>query len=132
MRTQAEILARVKELVGNKQSDLWGVEIMDLVEHLDYAEAKEFLTPETPEAEWQDLRASVKPVITQMIEYLPFARDKSHNERGLSVLRAMYHYRAWLWLLGSPLYENILEYNDYAKENLNKIEQFIMTQAVAA
>lgn len=100
-RTAQEIMDRFNHV---KPSDIFGVESSDLLSALDYESAnsagvfREGITEE----DWKACGGNVtwRQVTDNAKEYLEFFLDKIENERGLSVVRAVMHYRAWKWLLG--------------------------------
>jgi hypothetical protein len=95
IRTQQEILDRINEI---KYSDLFQSETSDLVYALDYEHAKQFLEDSVSATEWKALRPS--EISEKAKEYMEFFLEKITYQRGLSVIRAVDHYRAWKWLLG--------------------------------
>lgn len=117
MRTPEEIVARIKE---REKIDLFGFELVDYIERLDFQHAKEFLVAEATEKEWQPLPYTRENILETMQRYMPFAWEKANNFRGLSAARSMYHYTAWIWLLGDDL-GDLLNYENYGKDNLVKI-----------
>lgn len=117
MRTQQEILQRIRE---RENDDFFGYERSDLVDYLEYENAKPFLNDTTTKESWgKEPRKSPKDV---MIEYMPFAWDKANNFRGLSASRSMSHYISWLWLDGDDeLWKTLEDYEFYGKPQLVKI-----------
>lgn len=97
MRTQDEIVARIKEVA---ERDLFGAEIGDLLGFLDYEHAKPWLKPEVKSEEWKPGDLTDERAQAELVDYLSFAWDKAINHRGLSAIRSLSHMRAWLWLLG--------------------------------
>ena len=59
-----------------------------------------------------------------MEDYMPFAWDKANGCRGLSALRSLIHFAAWLWLLSNEDYNHfggfkgLSDYQFYGKEKL--------------
>lgn len=98
MRTNAEILARIKEV---QDRDFFGTECNELVRGLDFNGAADFLKPEVTAEQWGESMLSTELMIKgAMQEYMGFAIDKAINHRGLSASRSISHFMGWLWLLG--------------------------------
>ena len=96
MRTQEAILKRIEEL---KDSDCFGVDLSDLVNYLNYENAKQFLKEGVAEEEWnKDRKSSDEDVLKEMKGYINFAWEKANDERGLSANRRLGHYSAWIWV----------------------------------
>jgi hypothetical protein len=55
---------------------------------------------------------------------MDFAWEKANNCRGLSAMRTMTHYKAWLWLLGQDGFDDLENYSHYGKDNLVRICKF--------
>lgn len=121
-RTQAEIIERLRT---NKKRDPFGWATMDLVEWLDFEQAKEFLKPDVTAEQWKE-HYKPKPVRDQMVEYMPFAWEKANDCRGLSAGRTLDHYSNWLWLIGEDkMSESITNYEYYGKDNLAELCKFL-------
>lgn len=100
MRTAAEIVARVREVVAQGE-DVFGFQRGDLLTCLAYADAKPFLSEGTTAAEWATQPAYTDAAVrARLVDYLPFAVDKALDHRGLSAMRSVQHLQAWTWLLG--------------------------------
>jgi len=117
MRTPEEIVARIKE---RENIDFFGFERVDYIERLDFQHAKEFLVEAATEEQWEPAPYTREAILQRMKEYMPFAWEKANNFRGLSAMRSMHHYTAWIWLLGDDL-GDLLAYENYGKDNLVKI-----------
>jgi hypothetical protein len=120
-RTQKEILNRIEEV---KEHDFMGFETSDLIDYLEYKNAKQFLRENITEKTWLEAPNGTKSPRDEIIDYLPFAFEKAYDERGLSAKRSLCHLRAWLWMDGQDnfLEENeILDYDDYGLNHLKKI-----------
>ncbi len=114
MRTQKEILSRIKAIQDNN-SDLFGTELNDLICALEFENAKPFLKKGTKDKDWQQT-ADVKK---EMIEYMSFAWEKANDKRGLSAMRSLAHYKAWLFLDGDDeIWPTLDKYEHYGKEHL--------------
>lgn len=98
MRTQNAIVARVLSL---RDHDVFGHRLEVLIDRLDYAHAKQFLTDcgEVNAVEWNVLLAKQRGVKSEAIDYLEFAWGKARNHRGLSALRSVEKLTEWAWLL---------------------------------
>lgn len=89
-RTTEQIISRM-----NQSTDLFGIQKSDLIGALPFKDAKPYLVPHATEEDWK-----VQDPKAEATEYLAFAWEKANNCRGLSAARSMYHYKAWLWLMG--------------------------------
>lgn len=94
-RTQEEILNRFLEV-----DDIFNTQKSDLSNFLQFETVKHMLIPESVEAiekgdEKWTLYTDPK---AQILDYLPFAYDKSRNRRGISAARSLLHMRSWIWL----------------------------------
>ena len=123
MRTQEEILRRVKKI---EKRDLLRFETNDLLGYLEHESVKPFLKKEARDKPWKpEKQKDVKKI---MIEYMGFAWEKANNCRGISSSRSMSHYRAWLWIDGSPEALKIIpaaDYEHYGKNELCKICNYL-------
>ncbi len=119
-RTQEEILSRMKQV---EKDDFFGFQRTDLLEHLDFENAKQFLKDGVTEADWKKETRTPKEVMT---EYLSFAFEKAKDKRGLSAGRSMEHYTSWLWLDGDEvLHKTLDEYTDYGIPQLIEICKYL-------
>ena len=110
IRTQAEIASRIVDL---KTLDVFGFEISEYIEFLDFEHAKPYLKEDTTEEQWTSLKPTREVVLAKMKEYLSFAWEKANNCRGISSSRSNSHYRAWIWLLGAEEAEALaIVFND--------------------
>ena len=77
-------------------------ELDNLVQCLDYEFAKPFLKEDVTEKGWdEDKMSSEKDaVVSRMKDYIEFALGKAYNHRGLTAMRSVCRFRAWLWLAG--------------------------------
>ena len=117
MRTDQEIIDRIN---ARKEVDFFGFELTDLLIRLPFELAKPFLNPDVKGEDWKVQPRDRDSVLKEMLEYMPFAWDKANNCRGLSAVRSMSHYTAWVWLAGDDL-GDLTEYEFYGKDNLVKI-----------
>lgn len=121
MRTQQEIIDKIKST--DEYDDFFGVIRCDLVDFLEYENAKEFLKEGATKKKWDKLRtpmtdAAIKKEINK---YMQFAWEKANSCRGLSANRSINHMSAWLWILNdATLIEEFeeTEYTHYGKEKL--------------
>jgi len=124
MRTQSEILARIKE---RDEGDPFDWEIDEYIVFLDWEHVKDFLIPDADQGGWNDdfREPTRENVLEKMREYMPFAVDKAERGRGLSALRSIMHYTAWVWLLeDDDLLEVVMvDYEDYGKGILGQISR---------
>ena len=114
MRTDEEILARIKEVERN---DWLGTERGDLIEVLPFENVKPFLEEGVTEEEWTPLARDPDSVKARMLDYMPFAWEKANDCRGISASRSMSHFAAWTWLIGED-FGNLQKYEFYGKPNL--------------
>lgn len=120
MRTDSEILARIKE---RQASDFLGAETGILILRLPFDAAKQFLKEDAPADAWDVYPRDRESLLEEMQEYMPFAWEKANDGRGLSAWRSMSHYQAWTWLAGDDLGE-LSDYSYYGKDNLVRICQY--------
>lgn len=122
-RTQQEILNRIEEI---EDDDFFGHQRGDLIEYLDFENAKKFLKDGTTAEQWNEYQKEVLPPREKMIDYLAFAWEKAYGERGLSAARSMDHYTSWLWLDGDEeLHKTLAFYTDYGKPQLEDICRYL-------
>lgn len=117
MKTQDEIVARIKD---RKEHDVFGFEVSEYVDYLDYAHAKEFLKEGTTQEQWEEVRGETMTPEEAIKDYMPFAWDKANNCRGISAGRSISHMIAWLWLGGKD-WPVIEDYKYYGKPQLVRI-----------
>lgn len=119
--TSKEIVARIE---ARKGTDMLGFEVSEYLPFLDFDDAKPYLKDGVTAAEWD---AAKKPrtreaVLATMLDYMDFAWEKAHGERGISAWRSIAHFQAWLWLVGErDMAEQIADYDDYGKPQLKAI-----------
>ena len=124
MKTQKEILEKMKALVNY---DSFGWIRNTLVTALNYENAKKHLKEHVTKEYWDSIYLKTdEDVIRKMRDYLDFAFDKAHNQRGLSACRSMDHYIAWLWLIGeNSRFGDLSNYSHYGIPQLNNIKDFL-------
>jgi len=124
IRTQEEI----KELF-NQVDDIFGTQKGDLINYMDFENAKEFLIDdyvkkvECGEEVWEQSTDPKK----EILEYLDFAYEKAKGERGLSAGRSMLHFKTWIWLESKEFYNEVIDlidnYTSYGIPALDKISE---------
>jgi len=111
-RTIPQIVARIRELGGSPELDMFGVERSRLLEALPFEDAKQFLrdgSPHEPEG-WEAERLKTREgVVGQVRDYLKFAWGKANGCRGISAQKSMSHFKGLLWLLG-PDHDELREW----------------------
>ena len=124
MRTQEEIVARIQE---RRPGDMFGFEVDVYFNYLDFEHAKTYLKPDTEATATNWEMSDLDRVLVSMKEYMPFAWDKANDSRGISAVRSIKHFIAWIWLLGDDEFANVVEtqlntnYRFYGKEILISI-----------
>ena len=129
MRTPNEIVEKINSITDLE--DFFGFSKSDLLGFLDYVHAKPFLKEETTEEQWNEvwIEPMRKNVVAKMRDYLGFAIEKAENRRGLSAIRSMSHYYAWIWLIDEERYfGNVLESSGYGLDTLDKIKEWLKEQ----
>jgi hypothetical protein len=117
-RTQEEIVVRIE---ARKSQDIFAFEIGEYIPYLDYAHAQSYLNDGVTQQQFEGLAENKDPKVV-MINYMSFAFEKVHGQRGLSAGRSLMHYTAWLWLDGdNDLWPTIDEYTQYGLPQLRKI-----------
>ncbi len=116
MKTHQEILARIEEVADH---DWMGTQTNDLIVHLPFALAKQYLKDDATEDAWNRMDKPMAPM-DAIKDYLPFAWDKANNCRGLSAGRSLEHIMTWLWLEGYDklVAEHFKTYDMYGKLQL--------------
>ena len=97
MRTQDEILQRIRD---RAHLDPLGFETDMYIPYLGYERAKEFLNEGVTEEQYLESVKEYEDVVAVMKDYMPFAFNKAHNQRGISAYRSLQHYIAWTWIAG--------------------------------
>jgi len=119
-RTDEEIVAKIREWMP---TNVFGFGVYDLISYLPLEAAKEFITLDDEDAaKWKPLPRDRASIEVEIKSYIPFAWDKANNRRGISALRSMCHFHAWIWMLDElDKVGDLLEYDFYGKDNLRKI-----------
>lgn len=121
MRTQDQIVAKVREEAEKVLS--FGPEA--LTPYLDFTHAREFLKPETTEAQWDEARneSGREAVLEEAKTYMAeFGWPKAQDHRGLSAVRTIDKMLAWIWLLGEDELFAKVEATDYAQYGAPKLK----------
>ena len=113
-RTDDEIISRINVVADR---DFFGFEVSDLVVRLEYEKAKQFISTDVIQKDWEVVSREPADVISMMRNYMSFAWEKANDCRGLSAGRSLSHYSAWIWLAGDDL-GDLLEYEFYGKDKL--------------
>lgn len=122
MRTQKQIVDKIESI---KKNDFFGFQTSDLVFHLEYEHAKQYLNEGVTADQWKQMSPDRDSILKEMQDYMPFAWDKANNFRGLSAGRSMSHYMAWVWLAGDEAnFGDLEDYEYYGKDNLVRICKF--------
>lgn len=118
MKTQEEIVARIEELSASKTQDFLGFQTSDLLEFLEFENAKPFLIDDATEEKWAEVQKphTREAVIKEIKDYMPFAWGKANDCRGLSAARSLEHMKAWFWLLGEEI--DVDSHTHYGKPQL--------------
>lgn len=126
IRTQDQILERF-----NQSDDFMGIQAGDLIEYMDYEVAKPHLKQEyiqdveSGKEAWQKRTDPLQ----EIVDYLPFAFEKAHGQRGLSAARSMLHMKTWIWLCDDEFYKQIVDsidnYCDYGLPVLEEIQGWV-------
>lgn len=128
MRTQEELIKRIKERTA---ADMFGFEVSEYYYALteeSFNALKEGPTPYVrTDAVYSDMPEEVKlltdsDVHKKCVDYMEFAWEKANNFRGISAMRSIQHYVAWMWMKGDDfLDEAIDDYQYYGKDLLVEI-----------
>jgi len=85
--------------------DMFGTVRDHLIPYLPWSSAKRFFASDFVTAidsgsrAWIQETVALDAVKAEMDSYMPFALSKAREHRGLSSMRTIWHYRAWLFLL---------------------------------
>jgi len=108
MKTQNEILIKIRGLIYERNL-FTDTQVNDLVCHLEYEHAKEFIKDSCTKESWTaDKAIYTKKNLMKEIEcYMNFAWSKANDRRGLSAERSLQHMFAWTFLLDDGFYEKL-------------------------
>lgn len=130
IRSQDEIAARIAQV---KDSDWLGTEVTDLMVQLPFDRARQWLSDDAAQTEFEEAAATERDVQKAAIDYLDFAIGKAVNHRGISAGRSVSHFRAWLWLIlpdeQFDLFENI-EYPQYGAPKIRAAARLLGAESV--
>lgn len=116
MRTQDEIVARIKEV---KKNDVFGFSQEVLLGSLDFEHAKPFLTDGVTAEQWTpDLTDD--DVKKEALDYLTFAWGKAEDHRGISASRSVDKMTQFCWLLGHDV--KAIDDAEYAQYGCPKLK----------
>lgn len=110
MITQDQLQARID---ARKEADMFGFEWHEYLPHLEPARMQKYLKPDaTTEGMPPPEPIERETLIAKMKDYMPFAFEKAHGQRGISSSRSIMHYVAWTWLAGDENLSKELEDDD--------------------
>lgn len=117
MHTQEQILQRIEDI---KSTDFSGAERGDLIDFLNFDNAKKFLKKGVTEDQWKTKSLTEESIKHEVAKYLPFAWKKANDMRGFSANCSIDHMKAYAWLLGDDILKRLenIEYEHYGKEML--------------
>jgi hypothetical protein len=124
MKTQLEIVARLRE---RRERDMLGFETSEYLRGLTketLSQLDEFDPAKV--GDWTPDYQTDEDVLGVAKDYVEFAYSKINGRRGISAERTVMHYVAWLWLVDSPIYDEMFRmysenYHAYGREILNFI-----------
>lgn len=93
-RTQKEISEKIKN-----DDDRFGFLSDVLLPYLEVENVKDFLKPDADLSDWKVQPQDLDAIKTKMRDYMEFAWEKAIDCRGLSAMRSINKFRAYLWLL---------------------------------
>ena len=128
MRTEQEIIDRIRFLDKEDYRDFLGTQQTDLINYLSFDAAMDagFLKESATGDDWYQLPQDCESVREQISGYMDFAWDKANNCRGISAGRSLDHMKAWVWMLGHDT-TPLEDYTHYGKPQLRAIcEHFNM------
>lgn len=99
-RSNEEILAEFDR--RSKDVLLFDFGMEELIFRLPIELARPHFNDDVNEEEFRSEQKSMlyHDIIAEMRDYMVFAWDKANDERGLSAMRSVQRFTAWLWLLG--------------------------------
>jgi hypothetical protein len=109
MKSQEEIVERYLQ---RKDEDFFGFETHEYLKALEFVHAQPYLKPEATAKAWgEPVYKTDDDVLREIKDYIGFAYDKAHSERGISANRSIQHYIAWTWLIDEE-FSQVLD-NEY-------------------
>lgn len=117
---QDALVARINE---RKDKDMFGFEWHEYLPHLEPERLMPYVKAGTSVADLPPVEpVDREKMLAKMKDYMSFAFEKAHGERGLSAGRSLMHYVAWTWLAGdadfSDEIDRMSESDDYAPYGL--------------
>lgn len=127
MKTDSEICERIGAIT---EEDGFGFERQLLVTYLGFEAARPYLREGLSKEDWEPhwREPNEENVRKDMLDYLPFAWEKANGCRGISAIRSLLKFRAWIWFLGEDdLYEEIMggDYQWYGKPQLILVSKLV-------
>lgn len=113
-RTQDQIVDRIE---ARTSSDHLGFEVNEYLPYLDFQHARKYLNEGTTEARWAEAKGDYVEPRQKMIDYMAFAFQKAHGERGISANRSIQHMIAWGWLVSDEIGLEIQRLYDQEYDN---------------
>lgn len=127
MRTQEEIKQRFLE---RKDEDFLGFEVDEYLmamtrENLESLRGNG-VSKDVDLSEYEPLWSCDEELVETCRDYMSFAWEKANDCRGISANRSIYHYIAWLWLLGEDEFDDLMnDYEYYGKPQLVRICNYL-------
>ena len=126
-RTKEEIITRIKE---RQPQDTLCFEFGEYLRALKKDEATELigtiLKDDADMSDWEADLYTKEQIIQCCKDYMEFAWEKANNCRGISANRSIMHYIAWLWLLGTDEFDDLMDdYEYYGKPQLERICSYL-------
>ena len=122
LRTQAEIVARIEGMAGDRDPITPVFEAEALSQFLDYDEASSIRRPGCTREEWGESQPLTRDgVLAVMRDYAEFGWGKVADHRGISAERTIVKMQAWLWLLGEGDLDARVEVAGYAMYGAPKL-----------
>ena len=121
MRTDNEILDRIKYLDSDNSLDFLNFQRALLVSSLPFDKAKRFLKPEATADKWSHQKNDHDAIKAEILEYMPFAWEKANDCRGNSAYRSLEYMKCWFWFLGHDIEDALSNYTHYGKPQLRAI-----------
>lgn len=126
MKTDQEIIARID---ARRPGDPLAFEWPYYLSCLPFDLAKPYLNHNALErgAEaWKINPRDTESMRLECLGYMAFAWEKANNFRGISAQRSISHFIAWLWLMGEPWCDTLMDdYEFYGKPQLVRICEFL-------
>ncbi len=92
------------------KDDILGFEVNIYANYMTYKQIKSHAKDSLTEESWGKVPTLNRDdIIKEMREYITFAFDKAHGERGISASRSIEHFIAWTWLAGDIVFSTQIE-----------------------